>query len=378
MSTVAGPLALLDRLRAGLEEVGLRQAVLSHVKTLAQLDVFEFPVEDNPVASPFVAVPALLLVGPRDIVLVVADFHQGDVAASATSVVPYRSFDWQRDPDPAGELRGALISALDEAGFEQAPTGVEAASLPFAVAEWLREAGRMPVACDAVVAEARRIRLPFELDAVRRAARLADIVQDEVKARAQAGLSEAELAGLALAAAYREAGRRVPVVLGLTTGEATSTGGGTPTGRIVQQGDIVLTDAAPWVAGAWADSANAVVVGTPDAKTRRRYDAVRRALEEGIALCRPGIVAKELDRRIRELLAEHGPTYHHHSGHAVGVDYSLPPRITPYEELPIEEGMVIALEPAIYEPGWGGIRLEHIFLVGAGGNELLTQFEHAL
>ena len=51
---------------------------------------------------------------------------------------------------------------------------------------------------------------------------LADIVQDEVKARAQAGLTEAELAGLALAAAYREAGRRVPVVLGLTTGEATS------------------------------------------------------------------------------------------------------------------------------------------------------------
>ena len=127
------------------------------------------------------------------------------------------------------------------------------------------------------------------------------------------------------------------------------------------------------VAHSLADSANAVVVGTPDAKTRRRYDAVRRALEEGIALCRPGIVAKELDRRIRELLAEHGPTYHHHSGHAVGVDYSIPPRITPYEELPIEEGMVIALEPAIYEPGWGGIRLEHIFLVGAGGNELKSR-----
>jgi Xaa-Pro aminopeptidase len=160
--------------------------------------------------------------------------------------------------------------------------------------------------------------------------------------------------------------------------EGTSTGGGVATARVVQAGDLVLTDTSPWIDGAWSDTANAVFVGTPDATTRRRFDAVRRALHEGIELCRPGAVAKDVDRQVRELLAEHGPTYEHHTGHAIGAAWSEEPRITPYEEVRLEEGMVLALEPAIYVPGWGGIRLEHVFVVRAGGNEILTRFEHTL
>jgi Xaa-Pro aminopeptidase len=178
---------------------------------------------------------------------------------------------------------------------------------------------------------------------------------------------------------FREAGRRVPAILTVTTGaEGTATGGGVATGRVVRQGDLVLTDTSPWIDGGWADTANAVFVGTPDPTTRRRFDAVRRALHEGIALCRPGVVAKEVDRRVRELLAEHGPTYGHHTGHRIGAAWSEEPRITPYCEERIDEGMVLALEPALYLPGWGGIRLEHTFLVGAQDNEILTRFEHTL
>jgi Xaa-Pro dipeptidase len=365
----------LDRLRAALETVGLRQAVLSHPETLASLSCFETPDEDWPVSNPFVAVPALLCLGPDDAVLVVADFHAGDVRASAPRVVTYRSYDFQRAPDPWAELHSTLLAALDDAGLASEPTGIEAASLPHAVAEWLRAAGRTPLACDDALAAPR----PVQLEAIRHASRLADVVQQAVKDHAQPGVSEAELAGLAAAAMYREAGRRVPAILTVSTGaDATATGGFIATGRVVQAGDLVLTDTSPWVDGAWSDTANAVYVGTPDAETRRRFDAVRRALHEGIALCRPGAVARDVDRQVRELLAEHGPTYPHHTGHGIGAAWSEEPRITPYNELTIEEGMVLALEPAIYVPGWGGIRLEHVFVVGAGGNEILTLFEHTL
>jgi Xaa-Pro aminopeptidase len=78
------------------------------------------------------------------------------------------------------------------------------------------------------------------------------------------------------------------------------------------------------------------------------------------------------------MLEEHGPTYGHHTGHRIGRAWSEEPRITPYCEAQIEEGMVLAIEPAIYQPGWGGIRLEHTFLVGARDNEILTHFEHTL
>lgn len=371
--------ARLDSLRAALTESGLAQAVLSHPETLASLGCFETPVEDWPVANPFVALPALLCLGNDDAVLVCADFHLPDVRADDIETVTYRSYDFQRAPDPPGELRTTVLAALDEAGIGPGPTGVEAGHLPHAVAAWLSEAGRAPVACDAAVTTSRRVDSTRDLVAIRAACRLADVVQQAVKDLAAPGLSEAELAGLAAGAMNREAGRRVPAILTVTAGaEATATGGGVATARVVEANDLVLTDTSPWIGGAWSDTANAVFVGTPDPETRRRFDAVRRALHEGIALCRPGAVAKDVDREVRGLLAEHGPTYPHHTGHGIGAAWSEEPRITPYNEMRIEEGMVLALEPAIYLPGWGGIRLEHVFAVGATDNEILTRFEHTL
>jgi Xaa-Pro aminopeptidase len=371
--------ARFSSLRAALTESGLGQAVLSHPETLASLGCFETPVEDWPVANPFVSLPALLCIGNDAAVLVCADFHIPDVRAGDLETVTYRSYDFRRAPDPPGELRTTLLAALDEAGIGPGPTGVEAGHLPHAVALWLSEAGRAPVAFDAAVTSPRRITATPDLVAIRMACRLADVVQQTVKDLAAPGLSEAELAGLAAAAMHREAGRRVPAILTVTAGaEATATGGGVATARVVEANDLVLTDTSPWIGGAWSDTANAVFVGTPDRETRRRFDAVRRALHQGIALCRPGAVAMDVDREVRGLLAEHGPTYSHHTGHGIGAAWSEEPRITPYNEMRIEEGMVLALEPAIYLPGWGGIRLEHVFAVGATDNEILTRFEHTL
>jgi Xaa-Pro aminopeptidase len=368
----------VDRLRRVLEASGYSQAVLSHPETLAYLGCFEAPLEDWPVSNPFVAFPALLCIGPADALLVVADFHRSDVR-DKQHVIFYRSYDFENAPDPAGELRTALLGALDTAGIVPGTIGVEALSLPYEIADLLRAAGRTPVGCDSAIAPWRRIPSLANLEAIKRACRLADVVQQAVKDNATPGISEAELAGLAAAAMYREAGRRVPAILTVTTGpEATATGGGVATDRRVRQGDLVLTDTSPWVGGGWSDTANSVYVGTPDRETRRRFDAVRRALHEGISLCRPGVVAREVDQKVREMLAEHGRTYQHHTGHAIGAAWSEEPRITPYNDLQIEAGMVLALEPAIYREGWGGIRLEHVFLVGAKDNEVLTQFEHTL
>jgi Xaa-Pro dipeptidase len=369
----------LDRLRNALGAAGHSQAVLSHPETLAHLNCFEAPLEDWPVSNPFVAIPALLCLGSEDAALVVADFHTADVHECGVRVITYRSYDFKKPPDPTGELRVALIQALAEVGIAPGRTAIEAMHLPHEIADWLEQAGRTPVPCDAAVASWRLAPPVQDLDAIRRACRLADVVQQAVKDQAAPGISEAELAGLAAAAMFREAGRRVPTILTVSAGpEATATGGGVATSRVVQTGDLVLTDTSPWIDGAWSDTANAVYVGDPDGETRRRFDAVRRALFEGITLCRPGVVAKDVDRKVRDLLAEHGPTYSHHTGHGIGARWSEEPRITPYNDLRIEEGMVLALEPAIYRPGWGGIRLEHVFLVGASDNEILTRFEHTL
>jgi Xaa-Pro dipeptidase len=364
---------ILAHFHAALAAAGHRQAVLSHPETLASLGCFETPDEDWPVSNPFVMIPALLCVGSRETILVVADFHAADVRESDVRVVTYRSYDFEREPDPSDELRATLLATMDEAGFTAGPTGIEARHLPHAVADWLHRSGRPPVACDDAV------QVEPSLEAIRRACRLADVVQQAVKDHAGPGMSEAELAGFAATAMFQEAGKRVPGILTVTTGaEATATGGGVATGRLVQAGDLVLTDTSPWIDGGWSDTANAVCVGEPDRTTRTRFDAIRRALHDGIALCRPGVVAKDVDRKVRAMLADHGPTYAHHTGHRIGAAWSKEPRITPYCEERIDEGMVLALEPAIYLPNWGGIRLEHTFLVGPRENEILTMFEHTL
>jgi Xaa-Pro aminopeptidase len=142
---------------------------------------------------------------------------------------------------------------------------------------------------------------------------------------------------------------------------------------------VVLTDTSPWVEGGWSDTANAIVLGTPTREHRRVFDAVRRSLDLAITLCRPGAVGRKIDASVRESLAGFGDSvYKHHTGHGLGASWNETPQIIPGSQDVIEEGMVIAVEPAIYVPGWGGIRLEHVFLVGDRGNELLSRFQHQL
>jgi Xaa-Pro dipeptidase len=365
---------LIDRLRAALAERGLERAVLSHPETLAHLCLFDPAPEEWPVANPFVASPALLVLEPGAATLLVASFHAAHAARSPVPVEQYRSYDHERPPAPAAELAGALHALTGGPGS----VAVEASHLPAAIADVLRADGAEPTPVDDLVIAARSVKLPVELEAIRRASHLSDVVQAAVKELARPGMTEAGVAALAQAAMAREAGRRVPAILTVTSGEATSTGGWEATDRVIAPNDLVLCDTSPWIDGHWSDSANAVCAGVPTREQRRIFDRVRRALELAMALCRPGAIPSEVDAAVRAELADLGPTYPHHTGHGIGASWSEPPRITPYERTPLEEGMVLAVEPAFYAPGFGGIRLEHVFVVRPGGNETLTRFEHTL
>ena len=364
----------LDRTRAELARAGLTQAVFADAETVAALGGYSASAEDWPIKDPFGAGPALLVVTATDAVLVVAAAHAGRAEAPDVRVLAYRSYDHLRPPDPWRELEAAIA----ELPLTPGSVGVDAGALPLRVADLLGSRGCEPVDVEGALAELNRIKLPDELEAIRRASRLADVVQQAVKDHARAGMTEVELATLAHMEMNRVAGRRTPAVLTLSTGRGTDDGGAEATDRMIEPGDLVLTDVSPWVAGAWSDTANAVLVGEPTAEHRRVFDALRRTLELAIDLCRPGVAANDVDRRVRAALEQFGPTYAHHTGHGIGATWSEEPRITPYNTRRIEEGMVLAVEPAVYRPGWGGIRLEHVFRVGADGNEVITEFEHTL
>jgi Xaa-Pro aminopeptidase len=105
----------------------------------------------------------------------------------------------------------------------------------------------------------------------------------------------------------------------------------------------------------------------------KAYRVVRDALHAGVESVRPGVRARDLDAMLRDRVREGGyDSYPHHSGHGIGVSYHEEPRIVPYNENTLEAGMIVALEPGVYLPGAGGVRLEHVVLVTRDGCEVLT------
>ena len=109
------------------------------------------------------------------------------------------------------------------------------------------------------------------------------------------------------------------------------------------------------------------------------HQTAAKALEFAISLIKPGVMAKEVDQKVRQFISDAGyPVYPHHTGHGVGVSGHESPRIVPYCEDILTEGMVIMLEPGIYLPGETGVRLEDGLLIKAGGVELLTNFDKSL
>jgi Xaa-Pro aminopeptidase len=107
---------------------------------------------------------------------------------------------------------------------------------------------------------------------------------------------------------------------------------------------------------------------------RKIWNIVRDALRRGIDAVKPGIRACDLDAQLRGFIRDAGyEPYPHHSGHGLGASFHEEPRIVPYNELPLAENMIIALEPGIYLSGVGGVRLEDVVLVTADGCELLTR-----
>lgn len=113
----------------------------------------------------------------------------------------------------------------------------------------------------------------------------------------------------------------------------------------------------------------------PTARLQKMYDIVRQAQDAAILAVRPGATCEDVDRAARGVIetAGFGKYFTHSTGHGFGREVHEMPRLCIGNPLPLRPGMVVTIEPGIYLPGWGGVRIEDDILVAKNGCEILTR-----
>lgn len=226
--------------------------------------------------------------------------------------------------------------------------------------------------------ELRRRKDPDEIECIRATIALVEAAYAAVKERLEPGLAEYEAYLIIQEAMVKAAQTSVAVNGDFASGVRGIDGGGPPTNRRLEPGDLYILDLFPSYQGYVCDLCRTFVVGRPSRLQQETWEHVMKAHEVARRALRPGATGCDVYETVREHLQsypEFRGSFTHHLGHGVGMDGWEYPWITPGSEQRIEEGEVIAIEPGLYgESLQGGIRLEHNYLIGPEGAVALDGF----
>ena len=244
-----------------------------------------------------------------------------------------------------------------------------------ALQQW-RQGGEMLPAGD-LVERFRIVKEPEEILAIRKSLSLTESVLEQVLTEAEVGRTEKELAWR-IEELIREGGAEAvsfpPIV---ASGPGAAMPHAVVSDRKLQQSETVIIDLGARVEHYCSDMTRTLILGEPDAKTRRIYGIVREAQLQAMAAVRAGISSNEVDKIARDYIASegYGENFGHGLGHGVGLAVHEKPGFGKSTAMVLEENMVVTIEPGVYLPGWGGVRLENMVRVTADGCENLNKNE---
>lgn len=279
-----------------------------------------------------------------------------------------------RDGEDAYELVSRSVGALSE-------IGVEKDHLTLLAAEQLTSRTGAVELVD-VGPELRGLRLTKHEDEVEKLQRAADITDDayeRVVVRLRIGQSEIDVA-LMIASAIGDLGGALAFRPLVQSGPNSAQPHFEPSGRKLAPGDLVLLDFGGAFGGYKADTTRMAVVGEPDGKQREIHELVLAAHDAAIATVRAGVTTGEVDAAARRVIEAggYGPQFFHRIGHGLGLEDHEDPSMDPGSDRVLEAGMVFTIEPGVYIPGWGGVRIEDDVVVEEGGCRVLTKADRSL
>ena len=279
-----------------------------------------------------------------------------------------------RDGEDAYALVRSALEACVEVGVEKEHLTLQAADLLVA-----RTAAREMVDVSPEIRRLRRIKNHEELEKLAHAGSITDAVTERIMQKLRAGQSELEVSVL-IGSAIGEHGGTLSFESLVQSGPNSALPHMHPTGRKLEAGDFVLLDFGAAFDGYRADTTRMAVVGEPTARHKEIHSLVLAAHDAAVAAVRSGTTTGTVDAAARQVIdaAGMGDRFFHRTGHGLGLEAHEDPSLDPGSVTVLEEGMVFTVEPGIYIPGWGGVRIEDDVVVERAGARRLTNADHSL
>ena len=360
--------ARLERLRASLQAHGVDALLVSQPESRLYLSGYtghDLPPRDSAGYLLITRDHAVLLTDPRTT-------EQAQQEAAGYDVVTYGA--GSLGPQTVAEIVMKLGSRR---------LGFESVHLPYGVWQAVRSAAPtielVPLAN--VVDDLRVIKDPEELRALQTAIDAVDDCLDHVVQRLEPGLSERQIARMVELYLIEHAdGPSFPSIV--ATGPNGSVPHAVPSERRIQSGEAITLDIGARASGYCSDMTRTVCLGEPrDSRLPEVHAVVLEAQQAAIAALRPGLTGREADGVAREVIARagYGQAFLHGLGHGIGLEVHEPPSLSPSRgDAPLQAGMVFSVEPGIYLPGWGGVRIEDLVVLEPNGARVLCRSPRAL
>jgi Xaa-Pro aminopeptidase len=274
---------------------------------------------------------------------------------------------------PGDQMPPAVAAVAKRTRVKQ--LGIEAESAPVALERALGEAlpGVALVATSNLVERLRLVKDKNEVQQIREACRQAERAYEVVRALVTPQMTELELAAELEYQARRFGARALSFPPIVAVGPRAALPHATPSTTPLSKSDFVLVD---WGADSglyMSDLTRIVVTGKISPKLRKIYGVVLTAQLAAIDAIRPGLTCEQVDRVARRIISRAGlGPLGHGLGHGIGLEIHEAPRLTVGQKTKLRPGMTVTVEPGIYVPGWGGVRIEDDVLVTRTGCEVLS------